>query len=683
MQLKAASSSEVVSFFGAKRSGEGYVAKCPAHEDSNASLSLREKNGRWAVKCFAGCEFDRIVSLCPEEIRSAIRGSRPEIAVGRASRREVCAYRYVDEKGELLYECVRFDPKAFRPRRPYEKDPKEMWKLGGVRRVLYHLRDVNRAIKGGQKICLCEGEKDVDSLRALGQYATTNISGAASFTRDLAEQLRGASVTIFEDQDDAGKERTEKLVRLLRGVAKEIHVARDPALLEHKDVSDYIASLPPGSELRASRIADILATAKPIDEIPELVTAKEKPEGASGKKEATPEDYINFVMNLPLVGGELRRDLITDKLCAKAEDGTWVPWDDDLRAYIRAESSRFGKFFNRPLFDDVLEGYRLTLPKRIVIDLPTWDGRDRIGEITSHFELKNVSQKTFDELIRQWGAGVWHKVYDHEFQNVCPIIQGAQGCGKDSFVAAICRGWGQYFGRLHVNQRKPEDTALQTNNRVVLNISEFERTSKFEVATLRELLTAPETDVRASFGRNSKKRPTRASFISSANAADVLADGHGNRRYWLFELAYAGFKNGQPEVIYPGLWADPAKKENGAQIVAQFRALHDSGFIASKEARLEMQEFMGHATPEDFEEMVLDAYIREARLLVGPSDIRGKDGDWLYKFTDIEKAVEAAGQKYNRSTIAVLKIIGAKGMRVSGTGNVKLYRIRRPASRFE
>jgi len=49
----------------ARRSGSGWVAKCPAHEDSNPSLSIGEKDGKVLVHCHAGCsQRDLIEALC-------------------------------------------------------------------------------------------------------------------------------------------------------------------------------------------------------------------------------------------------------------------------------------------------------------------------------------------------------------------------------------------------------------------------------------------------------------------------------------------------------------------------------------------------------------------------------------------------------------------------------------------
>ena len=45
-----------------RRSGGGWTAKCPAHDDGQASLSVTEgDDGRILLNCFAGCGAESIV----------------------------------------------------------------------------------------------------------------------------------------------------------------------------------------------------------------------------------------------------------------------------------------------------------------------------------------------------------------------------------------------------------------------------------------------------------------------------------------------------------------------------------------------------------------------------------------------------------------------------------------------
>ena len=53
-----------------RRSGSGWQAQCPAHEDRTPSLSVREgSDGRALVHCFAGCETQEILRALGLEFR--------------------------------------------------------------------------------------------------------------------------------------------------------------------------------------------------------------------------------------------------------------------------------------------------------------------------------------------------------------------------------------------------------------------------------------------------------------------------------------------------------------------------------------------------------------------------------------------------------------------------------------
>lgn len=48
-----------------RATGRGsWIACCPAHEDKNPSMTVREVEDRLLVHCFAGCSAEEIVSAC-------------------------------------------------------------------------------------------------------------------------------------------------------------------------------------------------------------------------------------------------------------------------------------------------------------------------------------------------------------------------------------------------------------------------------------------------------------------------------------------------------------------------------------------------------------------------------------------------------------------------------------------
>lgn len=66
-QLHAVSSNPLDTFLArldrVRKSGRGYIAKCPAHEDRTASLSITAADdGRVLLHCFAGCGAAEVVA---------------------------------------------------------------------------------------------------------------------------------------------------------------------------------------------------------------------------------------------------------------------------------------------------------------------------------------------------------------------------------------------------------------------------------------------------------------------------------------------------------------------------------------------------------------------------------------------------------------------------------------------
>jgi hypothetical protein len=78
---------EVLSRLRGRSMGGYWMACCPSHADSKASLSIRAgDNGKPLFKCFAGCRFDAIIAaLGSSPFIRTIRGqvSRPPDAKDR------------------------------------------------------------------------------------------------------------------------------------------------------------------------------------------------------------------------------------------------------------------------------------------------------------------------------------------------------------------------------------------------------------------------------------------------------------------------------------------------------------------------------------------------------------------------------------------------------------------------
>jgi len=230
---------EIMSRFpDAIKRGAGFMAKCPAHEDKQASLSIDDGvNGQAVMFCHAGCSYGQIMDALGIKPPQGVKGDR----AASGSPEIVKIYPYTDLEGNLLYEAIRYRPKGFRQRKPNGKGGYD-WNLNGVRRVLYRLPDVAAAILAERIVCIVEGEKDVENLVKLGFCATTNAAGAGKWEPQYTESLRGAHVVILPDNDDAGEKHLAVVAEALDGVAASVRVLRLPGLPDKGDVTDWLRS---------------------------------------------------------------------------------------------------------------------------------------------------------------------------------------------------------------------------------------------------------------------------------------------------------------------------------------------------------------------------------------------------------------------------------------------------------
>jgi hypothetical protein len=200
-----------------------------------------------------GCVWDLLRIKGGMEKSAAARWLREKFGIeieekrGRSPRRRIAAaYDYSDERGALLFQVVRFQPKEFRQRRP-GPNGEWIWNIKGIRPVLYRLPELIAA-PAGSRVYIAEGEKDVDNLRHLGVIATTSPGGAAKpgsrskWRVEYTRYLAGFHVIILPDNDDAGRAHAKTIAASLAGVAATVRILSLPDLPHKADVSDWIAA---------------------------------------------------------------------------------------------------------------------------------------------------------------------------------------------------------------------------------------------------------------------------------------------------------------------------------------------------------------------------------------------------------------------------------------------------------
>lgn len=236
------------------QSGQEQLYRCPRHDDQHPSLSVNAAKNTWMCgPCSAaGTAWQLAAFLAALEPgdKDGVKAWLKEhglsngnvspvhpISDERGPKRIVAEYKYVDEAGAHLFDVVRFQPKDFRQRKP-----DGTWNLNGVRRVLYRLPELLRAVD----VFIVEGEKDVESLAAIGLTATCNPGGAGKWRPEYSESFKAHQhVVVIPDNDEPGRTHAVDVAAALHGKVASVKILELPGLPEKGDVSDFLAGKDP------------------------------------------------------------------------------------------------------------------------------------------------------------------------------------------------------------------------------------------------------------------------------------------------------------------------------------------------------------------------------------------------------------------------------------------------------
>lgn len=311
---------------------------------------------------------------------------------------------------------------------------------------------------------------------------------------------------------------------------------------------------------------------------------------------ATVEDHTKLIEE---VLGEVKRDVFSGDLCYYDQMAKrWISVLDDTALgtvkTIAVQKAEENISYKSGILENVVHYMTKDRKKELLVTIPPYDGEDRIGAIAQAMKPKNVSKQTAEEIVKQWCGRVMTRIYEPQIQNHILVLSGGQGIGKDHLCKTLCGGLGQFFVPFLIQQQE-RDTYQQLISGLVCWISEYDRTNKTEVATLKNMITADRAYFRSAYGRKPNYYTVRASFISTTNVDGILRDWTGNRRYHIIELESID-------------WNYPQGKEHEMQILAQMKRLSKDGYTASDGALAEMSEYIEGQTPENPENVLLEDY---------------------------------------------------------------------------
>ena len=191
-------------------------------------------------------------------------------------------------------------------------------------------------------------------------------------------------------------------------------------------------------------------------------------------------------------------------------------WDKDIRRYTESD---FVKAFN-PV-DIFLKGLR-----------GRWDGKNHIEALADCVPNDNTRwaewfHTWFLAMVAQWmGLDVSHG------NSVAPLLISRQGYRKSTFCKRLlpeALQWG-YNDNLIISEK--QNTLRAMTQSLLINIDEFNTLSaKTQDGFLKNVMQLANIKIRQPYCQQQVTLPRIASFIATANVADVFSDPSGCRRF--------------------------------------------------------------------------------------------------------------------------------------------------------
>lgn len=229
----------------AKRTGAGWTACCPAHEDTTPSLSISDGDKGVIVKCHAGCSQESVLNAI-EALGVSIRRPKtnghnheeqPVLTIEALAAAKGLAlatltdnhvthdadgvgFRYGNRDGELTGTKWRKSlgggagGKGFRwSRGPHDEKP-----------TLYGLWRLEKDFANDGRLILCEGETDALTLWQFG-YTALGIPGADMWREEWEREIPAdAKVYVILEPDQGGKTLEAKFLK--SSLKKRVHFIR-------------------------------------------------------------------------------------------------------------------------------------------------------------------------------------------------------------------------------------------------------------------------------------------------------------------------------------------------------------------------------------------------------------------------------------------------------------------------
>ena len=206
---------------------------------------------------------------------------------------------------------------------------------------------------------------------------------------------------------------------------------------------------------------------------------------------------------------------VRNDMTIQAHEQGLKSWDQDVNRFIN--STRIEQF-------DPVNTW--------LNQLPEWDGHDHIADLAARVP---TPQPHWPKYLQYWLIGMvaqWRESDKQLTGNaLTPLLIGRQGCGKTRFCKIILPPELRDYYNDKLNFKNEFDLNIALTMFALINIDEFDKTTKSQQIVLKYLLSSSDVKFRPPYGKTIKLYRRYTSFIGTTNEQQPLVDPTGSRRF--------------------------------------------------------------------------------------------------------------------------------------------------------
>ncbi len=228
-------------------------------------------------------------------------------------------------------------------------------------------------------------------------------------------------------------------------------------------------------------------------------------------------------------------------------------------------------------------------------DLPQWDGQNHVARLFSRIPGISSEQLAYLSIWLRSAVAHWLQLDTMHGNEVVPVLIGAQGCGKTTFLRRLLPLQLREYYLDHLNLSNKFDKEMALTNNLLVNLDELEAIRPSQHAALKQTLSKNKVNGRPIFGKAQDDRPRYASFVSTTNNPHPLTDATGSRRYICLTIPKGQFIDNAGDIDYEQLYA---------QVLYEIREMEAPYWFNNEEVARIQQLNLAYMQQQDIAEMV-------------------------------------------------------------------------------